>query len=89
MERKFGEIPRGCKRYCTTKIPPNKKAAQMARPGFHRANIVRAMAIQPLPAVMPSIHDFEYEIERCAPASPEKPPPIRTLKFRSFDTFTP
>lgn len=89
MERKFGEIPRGCKRYCTTKIPPNKKAAQMARPGFHRANMVRAMAIQPLPAVIPSIHDFEYEMERWAPARPEKPPPIRTLKYLSFDTLTP
>lgn len=59
MDKKFGEILKGCIRYWTTKMPLKRKAAQMARSGFQRAKMVGAMAIQPRPAVMPSIQDLE------------------------------
>ncbi len=89
MDRKFGEMPRGCIRYWTTKMPPNRNAAQMARPGFHKAKMVKAMAIHPRPAG----HAFDPGLGigngQMAPAKAENPPPMITDTYRIKNTFTP
>ena len=73
MPRKFGDIPRGLKKVLKYKgFRRRYKLLQMLFLGSHIAKIVSATTIQPLPAVIPSIQDVLYAIERCEPARPAK-----------------
>jgi hypothetical protein len=55
-------------------MPPNSTAPITALSGSHVAKMTRAMAIHPLPAVIPSVHPGVYASERCAPPKPTNIP---------------
>jgi len=48
--------PAPCKWNCSMVTPPNRQAPNITRTGRQLAKVVKAKAIQPLPATMPSTH---------------------------------
>ena len=61
----------------------------MTRAGFQLANTTMASAIQPAPAVMPSVHCGTRTSESAAPPSPAQAPPNMMAKIRTRTTLYP
>ena len=58
IDSKIGEksTPNGCRRVCRARVNPNSTAPVATRPARHAPKMTSATAIQPRPAVRPSLH---------------------------------